>query len=146
MFLRQLNSPYVIKLHTVHRAYNDKDIYLVFEFVDVDLYTLSRDQTILTSQHKKYILYQVAKSLLYCHCCKIIHRDLKPSNILVNQDCHIKLCDFGLVRSLEENNSFESTVMTDYIATRWYRAPEILFSIPHYEESIDVWSFGCLMG
>lgn len=85
MFLRQLKNPYIIKLHSVHRAYNDKDIYLVFEFVDVDLYTLSRDQTILTPQHKKYILYQVAKALLYLHCCRIIHRDLKPSNVLVNQ-------------------------------------------------------------
>lgn len=67
--------------------------------MDIDLYTLIREN-MLGEQHKRYIMYQVAKSIHYLHSAELIHRDIKPSNVLVNEDCHAKICDFGLVRSL----------------------------------------------
>lgn len=84
-----------------------------------------------------------------------MHRDLKPANILINADCHIKVADFGLSRCLSEteNNNgikylqyLELPIMTEYVATRWYRAPEILFGSHYYSTAVDMWSVGCILG
>ena len=72
--------------------------------------------------HIKFIIYQTAKALKYMHSAQVIHRDLKPSNVLVNSNCTIKLCDFGLVRSLNKLSETHP-VLTEGVATRWYRAP-----------------------
>ena len=74
----------------------------------------------------------------------MIHRDLKPSNILVNSDCVIKLCDFGLVRSILAREDSEP-VLTEGVATRWYRAPEVPLGSKAYSTPADVWSFGCII-
>ncbi len=76
--------------------------------------------------HKQYVIYQLLKSLYYMHSGELLHRDIKPSNLLLNSDCHVKLCDFGLCRSIAVTTTTASPVLTDYVATRWYRAPEIL--------------------
>jgi mitogen-activated protein kinase 15 len=79
------------------------------------------------------------------HSGGLIHRDLKPSNILVNEACEAKLCDFGLVRSVDDvNNNDKFNMLTEYIATRWYRAPEILLASCRYSKEVDIWGFGCL--
>jgi serine/threonine protein kinase len=91
--------------------------------MDADLYEVSRAKNILTDKHRKYILYQIARAIHYIHEAGLIHRDLKPSNILINEECDAKVCDFGLVRSIDEKNETEEEMMTEYIATRWYRAP-----------------------
>lgn len=82
------------------------------------------------------------------HSGELLHRDIKPSNLLLNSDCHVKLCDFGLCRSVntEGSNSGTSPVLTDYVATRWYRAPEILLGSTKYTKGVDIWSVGCIMG
>ncbi len=132
-----------MKIEKVIRAENDRDIYIVFEYMDVDLYTLIREG-ILEDKHRKYIIYQVAKSVYYLHTADLIHRDLKPSNILVNESCWVKLCDFGLVRSVDD--SFDRMdLLTEYIATRWYRAPEVVLGSASYNKSIDIWGLGCLI-
>ena len=79
------------------------------------------------------------------HTAGLIHRDLKPSNILVNESCDAKLCDFGLVRSIDDSKIDNFDILTEYIATRWYRAPEILLGSSVYSKGIDIWSFGCLI-
>ncbi len=71
---------------------------------------------------------------------------MKPSNVLINENCDAKLCDFGLVRLMEEPNDQELVIMTDYIATRWYRAPELLLGCKDYNKEVDIWAFGCLIG
>ena len=79
--------------------------------MDIDLYTLIREN-MLGEQHKRYIMYQVAKSIHYLHSAELIHRDIKPSNVLVNEDCHAKICDFGLVRSLFQEKDDLPPVLT----------------------------------
>ena len=124
-------------------ADNNKDVYLVFEFMEADLHNVIAEG-ILKEVHIRFIVYQIAKALKYLHTGDIIHRDLKPSNVLVNSNCTIKLCDFGLVRSL--HNSYESTpILTEGVATRWYRAPEVLLGSKSYSTPADVWSFGCII-
>ena len=107
------------------KAENNKDLYLVFEYMETDLHKVVR-ANILEDIHKQYIIYQLLKSLKYIHSAEVIHRDLKPANLLIDSECHIKVADFGLARSLTTPQRDEDPVMTEYVATRWYRAPEIL--------------------
>lgn len=99
MFLYEFKHNNIIKLHNVFKADNDKDLYLIFEFMEADLHN-AIGQKILKDVHNRFILYQIIKGMKYLHSASVIHRDLKPSNILINSDCHIKICDFGLARSL----------------------------------------------
>jgi len=147
MFLQELGDhENVISLINVMKADNDKDIYLIFEYMETDLHAVIR-ANILEEIHKQYIIYQLLKSLKYMHSGNVLHRDLKPSNILLNSDCLVKVADFGLARSIKhlQANEEESPVLTDYVATRWYRAPEILLGSTRYTKGVDMWSVGCIM-
>jgi mitogen-activated protein kinase 15 len=128
----------------VIRAENDRDIYLVFDFMDTDLHAVIR-ANILEDIHKQYIIYQVLKCLKYMHSAQILHRDLKPSNLLLNSECHVKVADFGLARSLDTKDPDTIPLLTDYVATRWYRAPEILLGSNKYTKGVDMWSMGCIL-
>jgi mitogen-activated protein kinase 15 len=97
---------------------------------------------ILEEIHKKYIIYQLLKALKYMHSGDLLHRDIKPSNLLLNSDCHVKVCDFGLCRSVAECQTSAQPALTDYVATRWYRAPEILLGSPVYTKGVDMWAVG----
>jgi mitogen-activated protein kinase 15 len=112
--------------------------------METDLHAVIRAE-ILEDIHKKYIVYQVLKALKFMHSAELLHRDIKPSNLLLNSDCHVKICDFGLCRSVAESSG-PSPVLTDYVATRWYRAPEILLGSTRYTKGVDIWSIGCIMG
>jgi len=147
MFLQELNANHhenIIRLLNVLKADNDKDIYLVFEYMEINAHAVIR-ANILEEVHKKYILYQIIKALKYMHTGDLLHRDLKPSNVLLNSDCHVKLCDFGLARSVADIGDDEKNVLTDYVATRWYRAPEILLGSNNYTKGVDMWSIGCIL-
>mmetsp|Transcript_19282 Transcript_19282/g.1705 ORF Transcript_19282/g.1705 Transcript_19282/m.1705 type:complete len:102 (+) Transcript_19282:458-763(+) len=83
----------------------------------------------------------------YIHSGQLIHRDLKPSNILLNSECLCKLADFGLARSVAFNDEHgNEPAFTEYVATRWYRAPEILLGSTRYNKAVDMWSIGCILG
>ena len=143
--LQELNGhENIIRLLNVIKAENDKDIYLVFDFMETDLHTVIRSN-ILEPIHKKFVMYQLLKALKFIHSAGIVHRDLKPSNILINSDSCIKVCDFGLARCITSLTG-KDVVMTDYVATRWYRAPEILLGSVKYNSQADMWSVGCIFG
>nr|XP_026690740.1 extracellular signal-regulated kinase 2-like isoform X2 [Ciona intestinalis] len=151
MFLQEFGDhSNVIKLLNVMKADNDRDIYLVFEFMDTDLHAVIKKGNILKDIHKRYIMYQLLKATMYMHSGNVIHRDHKPSNILLDSDCFVKICDFGLARSLTQLKESEqpggNPALTEYVATRWYRAPEILLASPRYTKGVDMWSVGCILG
>lgn len=127
------------------KAENDRDIYLVFDYMETDLHAVVR-ANILEDVHKQYIIYQLLKALKFLHTGDLLHRDIKPSNLLLNSDCHVKTCDFGLCRSVAESSVTSNPVLTDYVATRWYRAPEILLGSTKYTKGVDMWSVGCILG
>ncbi|ERM96499.1 hypothetical protein AMTR_s00001p00260820 [Amborella trichopoda] len=112
--------------------------YIVYELMDTDLHQIIRSKQPLTDDHCKYFLYQLLRGLKYIHSANVLNRDLKPSNLLLNSNCDLKIRDFGLARITSETN-----FMTEYVVTRWYRAPELLLSCLEYTAAIDVWSVGC---
>ena len=138
MFLQELNGhENIIRLLNVIRAENDRDIYLVFDFMETDLHAVIR-ANILEEIHKQYVTYQIIKALKYMHTGQLLHRDLKPSNILLNSECLVKVADFGLARSVASQEEGSNAVLTDYVATRWYRAPEILLGSTKYSKAVDM--------
>ncbi|XP_023547081.1 mitogen-activated protein kinase homolog D5-like isoform X2 [Cucurbita pepo subsp. pepo] len=101
--------------------------------------TLREIKLLRHMDHENYFLYQILRGLKYIHSANVLHRDLKPSNLLLNANCDLKICDFGLARVTSETD-----FMTEYVVTRWYRAPELLLNSSDYTAAIDVWSVGCI--
>jgi len=118
------------------------DIYIVLDFMETDLHKIIYSKNDLTDEHIQYFLYQILKGMKYIHSSNVIHRDLKPSNLLLNSNCDLKICDFGLARGVKEEVDYE---LTEYVVTRWYRAPEVMCSCQEYDHKIDVWSIGCIL-
>lgn len=128
------------------------DVYMVTDLMETDLHRIIYSKQKLSMDHVQYFVYQVLRGLKYIHSCNVLHRDLKPSNLLVNSNCDLKICDFGLARgiydnsnSMDESNTQQgSLLLTEYVVTRWYRAPEIMLACHEYSKPIDVWSVGCI--
>eukprot|EP00246_Nothoceros_aenigmaticus_P012175 TRINITY_DN3643_c0_g2_i4.p1 TRINITY_DN3643_c0_g2~~TRINITY_DN3643_c0_g2_i4.p1 ORF type:complete len:545 (-),score=70.00 TRINITY_DN3643_c0_g2_i4:120-1754(-) len=121
-----------------------RDIYVVFELMESDLHQVIKANDDLTPEHYQFFLYQLLRALKYIHTANVFHRDLKPKNVLANADCKLKICDFGLAR-VAFNDTPTAIFWTDYVATRWYRAPELCGSFfSKYTPAIDIWSIGCI--
>mmetsp|Transcript_32584 Transcript_32584/g.56459 ORF Transcript_32584/g.56459 Transcript_32584/m.56459 type:complete len:360 (-) Transcript_32584:2385-3464(-) len=144
--LRCLRHQSILKLENVivheTEGHDIGELYLVTPLMQSDLHKILKSDQPLTEEHAKYFLYQLLCALKYLHSANIVHRDIKPSNILINTDCSIKLCDFGLSRSI--TSGLED--LTEYVVTRFYRAPEIMLSSHEYTKAVDVWSVGCTFG
>ncbi|KAJ8399973.1 hypothetical protein AAFF_G00407030 [Aldrovandia affinis] len=125
-----------------HSAF--KSVYVVLDLMESDLHQIIHSRQPLTSEHTRYFLYQLLRGLKYIHSANVIHRDLKPSNLLVNENCELKIGDFGMARGLSSHPEESRSFMTEYVATRWYRAPELMLSLHHYSLAIDLWSVGCI--
>ena len=142
---------------------NFNEVYIIQELMQTDLHRVIMTQN-LSDDHIQYFLYQTIRGIKTLHSSNIIHRDLKPSNLLINSNCDLKICDFGLARIIEEekipssssdendsttatNENMTSTNagMTEYVATRWYRAPEVMLTAAKYSRAIDIWSCGCIL-
>ncbi|XP_027009760.2 mitogen-activated protein kinase 12b [Tachysurus fulvidraco] len=113
------------------------DFYLVMPFMGTDLGKLMKMER-LSEDRVQFLVYQMLRGLKYIHSAGIIHRDLKPGNLAVNQNCELKILDFGLARQADSQ-------MTGYVVTRWYRAPEVILNWMHYSQTVDIWSVGCIM-
>ena len=115
-------------------------LYFVFEFLDQNLYQLCKDREKLLPEAKvRNIAYQMVQATLYMHKHGFFHRDLKPENMLISGNT-LKIADFGLAREIRSKPPY-----TDYVSTRWYRAPEVLLRAPHYSAPIDLWAIGTIM-
>ncbi|KAM9380133.1 mitogen-activated protein kinase 8 isoform 1-T1 [Phaethornis superciliosus] len=115
-----------------------QDVYIVMELMDANLCQVIQME--LDHERMSYLLYQMLCGIKHLHSAGIIHRDLKPSNIVVKSDCTLKILDFGLART-----AGTSFMMTPYVVTRYYRAPEVILGMG-YKENVDIWSVGCIMG
>ena len=146
------------------------DVYIVTDLMETDLHRVIYSKQALDDEHVQYFLYQILCALKYIHSAGVMHRDLKPSNVLLNANCDLKICDFGLARGVLPSSadsagpisaaidggeealgggavaaSEQHSDLTEYVVTRWYRAPEIMLSCHTYHESIDMWSVGCML-
>ncbi|KAI8904311.1 kinase-like domain-containing protein [Gorgonomyces haynaldii] len=121
---------------------NFNEIYISQELMEADLHQIIRSEQPLTDAHYQYFIYQICRGVKYIHSANVLHRDLKPGNLLVNADCELKIADFGLARGLTD--AADAGFMTEYVATRWYRAPEIMLAFRNYTKAIDMWSIGCI--
>eukprot|EP00759_Apiculatamorpha_spiralis_P008692 PhF_6_TR15621/c0_g1_i1/m.24238 len=122
---------------------NYKDLYLVSELMETDLHQVIRSKQPLSEEHIQYFSFQMFRALKYMHSAGVLHRDLKPGNLLVNSNCDLKICDFGLARGgLQDVRKPQE--LTDYVITRWYRPPELLLMC-HYSQAADVWSAGLIL-
>lgn len=137
--LKQLKHPNLVNLLEVFRR--KRKLHLVFEYCDhTVLHELDRHPRGVPEHLVKSIIWQTLQAVNFCHKHNCIHRDVKPENILITKHLVIKLCDFGFARILTGPSDY----YTDYVATRWYRAPELLVGDTQYGPPVDVWAIGCV--
>merc|ERR1719284_1483189 len=139
--LRMLKHENIVALKEAFRRKGK--LYLVFEFVEKSLLELlEAHPNGVDLETVRFLTWQLARAIDYCHRHDVVHRDIKPENLLINpNDNSLRLCDFGFARSM----TCESP-LTDYVATRWYRSPELLLGSTDYGKDVDVWALGCIMG
>jgi cyclin-dependent kinase-like len=137
---------------TLKEAFKRKGrLYLVFEYVEKNLLEVLEENTVgIDPKRLRFFVYQMVKGVTFCHRHDVVHRDIKPENLLINPaDNTLKICDFGFSRPLPANYKgprLEGGKMTDYVATRWYRSPELLLGYTDYGPEVDMWAIGCIMG
>ncbi|XP_060086446.1 serine/threonine-protein kinase ICK-like [Ylistrum balloti] len=137
--LRKLNHANIVKLKEVIRE-NDQ-LFFVFEFMKENLYQMMKDRDrVLPESTIRNVTYQVLQGLAFMHKHGFFHRDLKPENLLCSGADLVKIADFGLAREIRSRPPY-----TDYVSTRWYRAPEVLLRSTNYNSPIDIWAVGCIM-
>ncbi|XP_027708766.1 serine/threonine-protein kinase ICK isoform X4 [Vombatus ursinus] len=137
--LKKLNHANVVKLKEVIRE-ND-NLYFIFEYMKENLYQLMKERNKLFPESTiRNIMYQILQGLAFIHKHGFFHRDLKPENLLCMGPELVKIADFGLAREIRSRPPY-----TDYVSTRWYRAPEVLLRSTNYSSPIDVWAVGCIM-
>ncbi|CAH0479314.1 unnamed protein product [Peronospora belbahrii] len=145
----------IISLKDLSMCKEKDELYMMMELADTDLHRLIQSSCLLTEGHIRIIMYQVLSGVKAMHDNGILHRDLKPGNLLLNQDCELKVTDFGLARmmpnksqsGLKQNSDDRVSMMTEYVVTRWYRPPELMLA-PNgsYDGAVDMWSIGCILG
>ncbi|KZT10053.1 kinase-like protein [Laetiporus sulphureus 93-53] len=143
--LRHFNHENITGLIDVDCTSDLSEIYIFMEPMEADLHQIIKSGQALSNEHVQYFVYQILRGMKYVHSASVVHRDLKPGNLLVNADCELKICDFGLSRGFNSKSDDNPTMMTEYVATRWYRAPEIMLAYKEYNTAIDVWSIGCIL-
>ncbi|XP_068665710.1 cyclin-dependent kinase F-3 isoform X2 [Aristolochia californica] len=136
--LCKLNHPNIVKLREIVRE--NHELFFIFEHMECNLYQIMRDrQSPIPENEIRQLMSQILQGLAYMHGNGYFHRDLKPENLLVTKDV-IKIADFGLAREVASQPPY-----TDYVSTRWYRAPEVLLQSRLYTPAIDMWAVGAIL-
>jgi len=142
--LQQLSHPNIVILHEVIPHANS--VLLSFEYMKNDLAHIIQNAT--SPFHESYIkklMIMLLGGIAFCHQHNVIHRDLKPGNLLIASDGTLKIADFGLARlSIQDSN--DGRHYSHQVATRWYRAPELLYGSRSYDYGVDLWGIGCIFG
>ncbi|KRX03160.1 Protein kinase-like domain [Pseudocohnilembus persalinus] len=140
--LRTLKNDNIVDLK---EAFKRKGrFYLVFEYVERNLLEVLEEKPDgLDPELIRNVIFQLLNAIKQCHQNDIIHRDIKPENLLITNNYSLKLCDFGFARTLLNK---EGQILTDYVATRWYRPPELNLGVTNYGTAVDIWAVGCIMG
>ncbi len=151
-FLRELSGhANVVSLQDVHIRNTDGqvDTYIVTDLMEADLEQIIKSSQGLSTEHVRCLTFQMLNGLRHLHRSGIVHRDLKPANLVVDSQCRLKICDLGLSRHISDNLTQTEAMdsrFTDYVVTRWYRAPELLLGCRRYSSKVDVWAAGCILG
>ena len=139
---------FVPKLRKVHIPKDQDDVFLVMDYFKSDLKKLMNSKTQLSEQHVIVIMYNLLCAVNFIHTANIIHRDIKPANVLIDTNCNVRICDFGLSRSAvdkEQNDGRKKRSLSKHVQSRWYRAPEVILTEREYDQAIDMWSVGCIL-
>eukprot|EP01097_Dermamoeba_algensis_P008917 TRINITY_DN6132_c0_g1_i1.p1 TRINITY_DN6132_c0_g1~~TRINITY_DN6132_c0_g1_i1.p1 ORF type:complete len:442 (+),score=74.26 TRINITY_DN6132_c0_g1_i1:68-1393(+) len=152
MLLKEIKHKNIIKLHEVILHPDDRSLYLVFEYAELDLFEIIKHhrenlKVPISESTVKSLIWQVLNGINYLHCHWIVHRDLKPSNILVmgeggGEPGVVKIADFGLARLFQ--SPLRPLSENGVVVTIWYRAPELLLGSKHYTRAVDIWAIGCI--
>ena len=140
-FLKDFKHDNIVYLYQAFRERGK--LFLVFEYLEktvLDDLELAPDG--LDIEYIKMIMYQLLLATAFMHKNRIIHRDVKPENLLLSTNGLLKVCDFGFARELNDDKNY---LYTDYVSTRWYRAPELLVGDAAYDETVDIWALGCII-
>lgn len=124
-------------------------VFLVMNYMSSDLKKLFNEKkpadfSLNEDDHFIIILYNLLCGIHFLHSANIVHRDLKPANFLIDGECNVNVCDFGLARTLETQDQKKRS-KTNHVASRWYRAPELIMGDKDYRDKVDTWSLGCIM-
>ena len=125
----------------------DNRIFLVFEQLNrtiLDELQGRNDYSGIEPLEAKKIIWQMLKACDFMHSHNIVHRDFKPENMLLSRNGVLKICDFGFARQLSQTDLKDGIPLTEYVSTRWYRAPELLVGALNYSHAVDVWAIGCI--
>ena len=142
--LAHFNDQNIIGLRNIltPKTHDFQSFFIVMDIMDTDLRAVLRSGQKLSDAHIQFFIYQALRALKVIDTAGVVHRDITPANILVNTNCDLKICDFGLAK--EESDDGHD--MTDYVTMRWYRAPELVMEHRHYTGKIDIWGIGCILG
>ncbi len=144
--LQEYRHDNIVNLREVFREKGK--LYLIFDYIERTLLEelqahqpAEEESAGLPPEQAKLFTYQMLRAISYLHSKKVLHRDVKPENLLISGNGVLKLCDFGFARGIKDDPKFQ---YTDYVSTRWYRAPELLVGDANYSQSIDIWACGCI--
>jgi serine/threonine protein kinase len=158
--LKLLKHPRIVELRSVMlpEGRDFADLHLVFDLADCDLSKMIKSDTNYDETHRAWIIYQIMQGLDHMHYRGVIHRDIKPANVLINANCDIRIADLGMARALLEGDDMQDRIgWSMYVASRWYRPPELLdlggmlarrrpvVKEPLYSTAMDIWGVGCIM-
>eukprot|EP00929_Paragymnodinium_shiwhaense_P101863 TRINITY_DN65059_c0_g1_i1.p1 TRINITY_DN65059_c0_g1~~TRINITY_DN65059_c0_g1_i1.p1 ORF type:complete len:534 (+),score=84.34 TRINITY_DN65059_c0_g1_i1:84-1685(+) len=150
--LARLNHTNLLQLldFTAVESPDFEDVFLVLPYMPADLHRVIQGKQVLSDRHVQAIVCQILRGLGHLHAAGVAHRDLKPANILLASDCSLRICDFGLARGglhdpEAEEPEQQCGVLTEYVVTRWYRAPEVMLLPKQYTSALDLWSVGCIL-